>query len=130
MPIELRPGLGEWVFGCDVCQEVCPWNASPVSVADAAWSSRDDVNLSSLIDLWRRTDEELAALIGDTAMTRAGVRGLRRNVAVALGNSGDPQALEALMEPPDSATKGDAVVAEHVQWAKDKLATFTQQERS
>jgi len=130
IPEAQRSAMGNHIFGCDVCQEVCPWNASPVSVADAAWSSQDHVNLSSLIDLWHRTDDELAALIGDTAMTRAGVRGLRRNVAVALGNSGDPRALDALMEPPDSATKSDADVAEHVRWAKDKLATFTPQERS
>jgi epoxyqueuosine reductase QueG len=55
-------------------------------------------------------------------MTRAGVKGLRRNLAVALGNSSDRQALEALHEPLEAASAGDPVVVEHVQWAKIKLA--------
>jgi epoxyqueuosine reductase len=122
IPEEHRTALGSHLFGCDVCQEVCPWNASPVSVADRSWSSRKDVNLTELIELWRRSDEELAAYIGDTAMTRAGVKGLRRNLAVALGNSGDADALGALNEVSDDATKGDPLVIEHAQWAKRKLA--------
>ena len=74
-----RAAVGNHIFGCDICQEVCPWNASPVNTADPAWSLRQDLNLAGLIDLWRRTDAELADFIGDTAMTRAGVKGLRRN---------------------------------------------------
>jgi epoxyqueuosine reductase len=121
IPEEHRTALGNHLFGCDICQEVCPWNASPVGIADPSWSSRRDVNLAGLIDLWRRTDEELAAYIGDTAITRAGVRGLRRNLAVALGNSGDPDALSALNEASDEATKRDPLVIEHARWATRKL---------
>ena len=93
-----------------------------MNIADPSWSSRQELNLHSLIDLWRRTDEELAAFIGDTAMTRAGVKGLRRNLAVALGNSGDPRALDALdlTEPEDTTT--DPLIIEHAQWAKRRLA--------
>ena len=124
IPVSQRDAIGNHLFGCDVCQEVCPWNASPVSLADPSWSSRQELNLGALIDLWRRTDEELKSMIGDTAVTRAGVKGLRRNLAVALGNSGDPRALEALdhaVEP----TACDPVVIEHVQWAKQKLSSLT-----
>jgi epoxyqueuosine reductase len=121
IPEGQRAAIGNHIFGCDVCQEVCPWNASPVDVADPSWSCREDLNLASLIDLWRRTDEELAAFIGDTAMTRAGVKGLRRNLAVALGNSGDPQALDALEEIAAEGTTRDPLVIEHVQWAKRRL---------
>ena len=64
--------------------------------------------------MWRRTDEELAAFIGDTAMTRAGVEGLRRNLAVALGNSGDRRALDALDDRAADATTNDPLVIEHV----------------
>jgi epoxyqueuosine reductase len=121
IPEAQRPEIGNHLFGCDVCQEVCPWNASPMNVAaDPSWSSRQDVNLAGLIDLWRRTDEELAAFIGDTAMSRAGVRGLRRNLAVALGNSGDTQALEALTDA-GGESRCDPLTSEHVQWAKSKL---------
>jgi epoxyqueuosine reductase len=121
IPEAQRSAIGNHLFGCDVCQEVCPWNAAPLNVADATWSSRQDVNLAALIDLWRRTDDELAAFIGDTAMTRTGIKGLRRNLAVALGNSGDRRALDALHESVGDATKSDALVIEHVQWAKRKL---------
>ena len=121
IPDAQRSAVGNHLFGCDVCQEVCPWNAAPVHVADSSWSSRHEVNVAALIDLWRRTDEELAAFIGDTAMTRVGVRGLRRNLAVALGNSGDRRALDVLRESEPDFTKCDPVVIEHVQWAQRKL---------
>ena len=122
IPDAHRDAIGNHIFGCDICQEVCPWNASPVNVADPSWSSRQELNLGALIDLWQRTDEELAAMIGDTAMTRAGVKGLRRNLAVALGNSGDRRALEVLNDAAAETTAFDPLVIEHVQWAKRKLA--------
>jgi epoxyqueuosine reductase len=121
IPDEHRAHIGNHLFGCDICQEVCPWNAAPVHTTDPSWSSRDDLNVQSLIDLWRRTDEELAAFIGETAMTRVGVRGLRRNLAVALGNSADSDALCALDGPRSDPTTNDPLVAAHVQWAKAKL---------
>jgi epoxyqueuosine reductase len=130
IPETHRGAIGNHIFGCDVCQEVCPWNASPVSVADPSWSSRPELNLQSLIDLWRRTDDELAAFIGDTAMTRAGVKGLRRNLAVAMGNSGDRRAVEALDEHSVDPTKSDPLVIDHVEWAKRKLTGSTDCERS
>lgn len=124
IPLEYRERIGNHLFGCDICQEVCPWNGAPVGSSDASWSSREDVNLGSLTELWRRTDKELADFIGDTPMTRAGVKGLRRNLAIALGNSGDPVALDVLDERGDELTR-DPLVAEHVEWAKAKLASLT-----
>jgi len=120
IPHEHRAGIGNHLFGCDVCQEVCPWNGAPVPTRDPSWSSREDLNLASLIDLWRRPDEELDTFIGTTPMTRAGVKGLRRNLAVALGNSRDPRARDALGEPREG-TANDPLVVEHVEWAKAKL---------
>jgi epoxyqueuosine reductase len=122
IPEAQRAAIGNHIFGCDVCQEVCPWNASPVNTVDPSWSSRNDLNLTSLIDLWNRTDDELAAFIGDTAMTRAGVKGLRRNLAVALGNSADPLALEVLSQTRSEETTSDPLIVEHAQWAKRRLA--------
>ena len=75
IPEGQRAAVGNHIFGCDICQEVCPWNASPVNTADPAWSSRQDLNLAGLIDLWRRTDEELAEFHrghGDDARRREG----------------------------------------------------------
>ena len=125
IPEEHRESLGNHIFGCDICQEVCPWNAAPLHTTDSSWADRDDLNVQLLIDLWRRSDGELAALIGDTAMTRAGVRGLRRNLAVALGNSGDARALEALAEDRSDETTRDAMIVEHAHWAKQKLTAAT-----
>ena len=123
IPLPHREAIGNHLFGCDVCQEVCPWNGAPAGTTDASWSAREDVNAPGLIDLWRRSDLELEEYIGGTPLTRAGVRGLRRNLAVALGNSGDPRALAALNEPrPGEAHVNDPVVVEHVEWAKAKLA--------
>jgi epoxyqueuosine reductase len=122
IPEAQRAAVSNHIFGCDVCQEVCPWNASPVKMAGPSWSSRQELNLQSLADMWRRSDDELAALIGDTAMTRAGVRGLRRNLAVALGNSADPRAMEALSQTPSEETTRDPVVIEHARWAWRRLA--------
>ncbi len=131
IPEEHRAAIGNHVFGCDICQEVCPWNAAPIQASDPMWSSREDLNLPSLLDLWRRSDEELAEFIGSTPMTRAGVKGLRRNLAVALGNSADQGVLNALSEPPsDDPTKDDPLVVEHVEWAKWKLATTVRRQPS
>jgi epoxyqueuosine reductase len=105
---------------------VCPWNAAPLPTSDPSWSSRSDLNLQSLIELWRRSDSELAAFIGDTAMTRAGVRGLRRNLAVALGNSDGAEALEALCDERDDPTLADPIVRDHVDWAKTRLERLSQ----
>ncbi len=121
IPEEHRERLGNHIFGCDVCQEVCPWNAAPLKSADPSWSAREDLNVLSLIDLWRKSDGELASLIGETSLTRSGVRGLRRNLAVALGNSGDRRALDTLSEDRSEETIGDPVVSEHVVWAREKL---------
>lgn len=124
VPEQHRDAIGNHIFGCDVCQEVCPWNGSPLLTTDASWSARADLSLGSLIGVWRRTDEDLAQSIEGTPLTRADVRGLRRNIAIALGNSDDPQALQALNEQrgADSAAIDDALVAEHVEWARRKLA--------
>lgn len=122
IPVEHRDAMGNHIFGCDVCQEVCPWNLSPTRVADASWSSRHELNLTSLIDLWRRSDEELAAFIGDSAITRTGVKGLRRNLAIALGNSDDDRAAAVLDEAGVDGPHGDPLIAEHVAWAKRKLS--------
>jgi epoxyqueuosine reductase len=86
IPDELRPGIGSHVYGCDVCQEVCPWNAtSPVS-EDSAWQPRPAWDLPALADLARLSAADLQAALRGSAMRRARPDGLRRNVAAALEN--------------------------------------------
>ena len=86
-----RSGIDNHIFGCDICQEVCPWNGAPATTADPTWSERRQLSDWRVLDLWRRNDEELAQMIEGTPLARAGCRGLRRNLAVALGNSGRRQ---------------------------------------
>jgi len=121
IPAGLRAALGAHVYGCDICQDVCPYNqASPQSDA-AAWQARPGLDLPALVDLWRRPDVELRALLKGSAMTRAGLTGLRRNLAVAAGNSGDPEARAALAErSPDRPSAEDEMVREHVAWALEQ----------
>jgi epoxyqueuosine reductase len=119
---EFRGGIGEHAYGCDICQEVCPWNLSPAVARsqDPAWQPRRGLDAPSLLDLWRSSDDELRAVLKGSAMKRAGVRRLRRNLAVALGNSGDPGAAAALADSPEP-TAADPLVVEHIAWAVEKL---------
>ena len=121
IPPEHRDSVGEHAYGCDICQEVCPWNLTPdMAESDTAWLPRPGLDAPRLLDLWNRTDDELRALLKGSAMKRAGVRRLRRNLAVAIGNSKDRSAaasLRAQAEP----TSTDALVAEHVAWGVEKL---------
>ncbi len=123
IPEHLREALGRHVYGCDICQDVCPWNqAAPVS-ASPEWQARTGLDAPRLTELWRRGDEDLRRLIEGSAMTRPKLAGLRRNVAVAMGNSAAPAVAEALASPDrpeDSPSCDDPTVREHVEWARDR----------
>ena len=121
IPEAQRDGVGSHAYGCDVCQEVCPWNAQPAQ-ADAPaspWLPRATFEAPTLAGLWRTPDAELRSSLKHSAMTRAGVRRLRRNLAVCAGATGDPDALAALREV-EEPTCADPLVTEHVEWALDR----------
>ena len=122
IPPQHRQAIGEHAYGCDICQEVCPWNltASVGTSRDPAWQARPGLDGPRLLDLWCRSDDELRALLKGSAMKRAGVKRLRRNLAVAIGNAGDPGAADALVSQDDS-TCSDPLVSDHVVWAVEKL---------
>jgi epoxyqueuosine reductase len=122
VPVEQRAWVGDHAYGCDICQEVCPWNLTPSTgvTNDAPWQPRPGLDAPRLLDLWRQSDDGLRALLKGSAMKRAGVRRLRRNLAVAIGNSGDPAGVSALLDHQEP-TCGDPLVAEHVAWAVEKL---------
>jgi epoxyqueuosine reductase len=122
IPAEYRDDVAEHAYGCDICQEVCPWNQSHKTAVsdDPAWQPRSGLDGPRLLDLWRHTDDGLRSLLKGSAMKRAGVRRLRRNLAVALGNTGDPGAADAL-ENHDEPTCRDPLVEEHIAWAVGKL---------
>jgi epoxyqueuosine reductase len=87
IPDEHRAGVGAHVYGCDVCQDVCPWNAVAPRSDDPAWQPRPAWDRVDLLTLSQRSDEELTAAMRGSAMKRTKVQGLRRNIAVALDNS-------------------------------------------
>jgi epoxyqueuosine reductase len=91
IPEAHRAGIGSHVYGCDICQEVCPWNASAPRSNAPAWQPRPAWDRVNLLTLAQQSDEELTAALRGSPMKRTKVQGLRRNVDVALRNvGGDP----------------------------------------
>jgi epoxyqueuosine reductase len=87
IPPEHHAGIGSHVYGCDICQEVCPWNASAPRSDDPAWQPRSAWDRVNLLTLAEKKDDELAAALQGSPMRRTKVQGLRRNIAVALENA-------------------------------------------
>jgi epoxyqueuosine reductase len=123
IPDGQREAIGSHVYGCDICQEVCPYNRPAPRSGDAAWQPRPGLDLPRLVELWQRPDADLRRLVKGSAMTRAKLTGLRRNLAVAIGNTRDPAAIEALSEQsPDRPSADDPMVREHTEWALSRRA--------
>jgi epoxyqueuosine reductase len=79
----LREAVGPRVYGCDICQDVCPWNRRAATSEDAAWQPRDALAAPRLLDLCRLTDAEWITLLKGSAMKRAGLHRIRRSLAYA-----------------------------------------------
>src|SRR5262245_25116376 len=121
IPEALRSAMGAHVYGCDICQEACPYNRPAPQSRDDAWKPRAGLDAPRLIELWTRSDAELRSLVRGGPMTRAKLKGLRRNIAVAVGNSGDEAALDALDQPgADRPSADDPMVREHIAWARSR----------
>jgi epoxyqueuosine reductase len=118
IPEELRPAIGNRIFGCDDCQLVCPWNkfARPTTVGDFA--VRHGLDGAGLVELFAWSREDWEARTAGSALRRAGYEGWLRNLAVALGNAPADERVVAALE----ARRDDpsAVVREHVRWALER----------
>ena len=116
---ELRSGMGHEVFGCDICQDVCPWNRKAPASAAAEFQPREGLVNPALEWLAGMTDEEFRKRFRGSALRRAKRAGLRRNAVIAMGNSGD-QRFGPLLEK--LKTDEDPVVAESAAWAAKRLS--------
>jgi epoxyqueuosine reductase len=115
---DLRQPLGEWAFGCDVCQEVCPWNRKPPPGDEAVLQQCFPDGTIDLVGLLALSEEEFRRRFRDTPMWRPRRSGMLRNAALVLGNRGDPAALAALEK---AACDADPVVAAAAHWALQRI---------
>ncbi|MEY4761615.1 MAG: hypothetical protein RLZZ200_1471 [Pseudomonadota bacterium] len=120
IPEELRPLIGNRIYGCDDCQIVCPWNKFAQTASNPDFKVRHGLDAPRLAELMRWTREEFATRLEGMAIRRISYAQFLRNVAVALGNgTGDPQAIAALESRRDDES---ALVREHVAWALERLS--------
>ncbi len=117
MPEELRPGVGDWLFGCDVCQDVCPWNR-PHSPAPLPFPANPDLIALDPIDLLGLSPAQFKQRFDGTSLMRARRSGLLRNAAIVLGNTGDSSALPALER---AALDADEVIRDAATWAITRI---------
>jgi epoxyqueuosine reductase len=114
VPEPLREGMGDWLFGCDVCQEVCPWNRKAPAANEPAFQPRPDLEAVDLVNLLGLSEEEFRWRFRGTALMRTKRSGLLRNAALVLGNVGDAVALPALRR---ALTDEEPIVREAAAWA-------------
>jgi epoxyqueuosine reductase len=118
IPNELRAGMGRHVFGCDICQDVCPWNRKAPATSAAEFEAREGLVNPALDWLAEMQPEEFRMAFRGSPVRRAKLSGLRRNAVIAMGNSRDKKfvpTLRKLCEDPDP------VIAEHACWAVETL---------
>ncbi len=121
IPRRLRPLVGDHLFGCDVCQEVCPWNrAAPIS-DDKSHKTRPVYQQLRPIDLLDFDHDRYVEVFRKSAMKRAKLRGLKRNAAVVVGNTGRLGDVDRLLEA--LSTEPEPLVRGHVAWAIGRLGT-------
>lgn len=97
IPRELRAGIGEWLLGCDLCQDVCPWNNRSPASLEPSFRPLAGSNPMELAELFELDDETFRQRFRRTPLWRPKRRGLLRNAAIVLGNHPDPAALSALV---------------------------------
>lgn len=117
----LRAGMGDWLFGCDVCQEVCPWNGrKSLAGNEPALQARPDLMNLDPIQLLGLSEADFRQRFRGTALMRTGRTGLLRNAAIVLGNTGGAEALPALRR---ALAEADPTIAEAAAWAIAQIET-------
>lgn len=126
IPEELRTGIGEWLFGCDVCQEVCPWNRKATRLADTDRSKRvlETVELTQFFEM---DEGKFRERFRKTPFWRTRLQGMKRNAAIVLGNKASVNDIETLQK---ASLDEDAVVAEACRWAIAEIKRRHNQDES
>ncbi len=134
IPQNLRPQVGNAVIGCDICQDVCPWNRKAPVAALAGFEPRAQLLAPELEWLASLSQEEFSAVFRKSAVKRAKWRGIVRNACVALGNSAaslDPDARRRVTGLLDRlASSGDALISSHARWALAQLSVLAKPARA
>ncbi|MGD9889384.1 MAG: tRNA epoxyqueuosine(34) reductase QueG [Halothiobacillaceae bacterium] len=119
IPLELRPLMGNRIYGCDDCQLICPWNRFATPTDEADFKPRHGLDTADFLDLWAWTEDEFLQKTEGSAIRRIGFERWRRNLAVALGNAPPSSAItQALQHALPAATP---LVYEHVAWALEQF---------
>lgn len=127
IPFELRSKMGAWVFGCDICQQICPWNQRFASGdGDLAFSPRPDLPQQNLIQEISLSRQEFNHKFRGSPVKRSKRRGYLRNVAISLGNHGDREAVPALVEA--LVNDPESMVRKHAAWALGEIGGQTAQQ--
>jgi epoxyqueuosine reductase len=127
IPEELRAPMGQHVFGCDICQDVCPWNRKAGVSADAAFAPRPDMVAPKLEALAGLNEDAFRQKFRGSAIKRAKWRGFIRNVLVALGNSGVADYLPGVEK---FLQHEEALLRKHARWAYEKLQALQERGKS
>jgi len=118
IPLELRPLIGDRIFGCDDCLDACPWNRFAEASRESAFSARRSTIGMALRDYLNLNDAEFREMFRSSPIKRIKRRGFLRNVCVALGNVGDVTDLPALER---AVSDPEPLIAEHAAWAIDRI---------
>ena len=121
MPAELRSGIGDWLFGCDVCQEVCPWNRFAPESPLEEFAPQESMNPVALAELFGLTEDDFRGRFRHTPLWRPHRRGLLRNAAIVLGNQRAEAAIEALGQ---GLHDDEPVVRGACAWALGQIGTI------
>ena len=122
IPQELRPKMGNLIFGCDICQEVCPWNSKATPTTEPAFQPREGNLAPELLSLVNMTQAEFSRRFKGSPIKRAKRRGFLRNVLVAIGNWGARKALPALQI---ALADDEPLVRSHAAWAVGQIGGAT-----
>jgi epoxyqueuosine reductase len=122
IPRDLREGLGSWIFGCDICQDVCPWNRFAPSVTVPEFGPQRRLLSPDCMALLRMSADDFQLTFGETPLSRPGYAGIRRNAALVLGNLRDRESEPELVK---ALTDESALVRGAAAWALCQLATPT-----